>query len=997
MVINKYIIIFIFVYLLSIIKCGKICHSIANNCCSRPSGANMATARKGIWKCPKCGLHQIWKTRSRKSAKLDRRCSDCGKRARVTLDRSASGKGRLREVEVWERSKAASIDVLEEEAMRRNRWEASKGASSEVEVFPEQPNQSDLPNIWGIGWNPDTALEFVIPLDEGVAKKGLIQFIAERHDGHLNTVSECWDESERGVKFDGAEFNEFSISFISKLRERLSERLLEPNLSEMEDLEIIPRRVGSLYLERRAERFLIDVSLCLRRIAHYSSVTVEQRIQWQRWMTRTRLVDECLKDLFTSGLPTPDGESFGGKGFRSTWQEGIVACASAMTRAVDIPDEERHMADIVAPMIRDVGLAIAMGQTPIEVLSAQMGKSGSYMDGGHEGCGGRDLHIGNWQKGILPPTAPLPIASATTTGVALAAKRLGVRRFHLAPVGEGCSSSGEFWEAMNFAGVRGLPICFMIQNNQIALDTFASAQSGAETFGDKGASMGIPSWTIDGSDPASFYASAAVSREFAISGGGATLIHVETMRGCGHAHHHDELYLGSVSGNPPGYVDRGLISYWSEKDPIPNNRELLIEMGVGESELDVMVKEEKGLVDSSKRELEEMDWPEGNSVVKGVTSLQDATSHESQYSRIGKEFEVVESVLGPGEYSIEFSDAANSWTYSRAIQNAMAALADEFGNQMVFMGEDMEVAGAFGMNLPLKAKGHQDKLLDMPLSEAIIIHSATGAAIGGMRPLAEIQFGGFAALAINPLLNNAAQLRWRWGAEVPMTVRIPLGAKTRSGPFHANMIESWLANDPGLVLVSPSNPQDAYDLLIEAHHLPDPVVFLEHIGLYGLRGGKTGWGSSINQVVDINSVKERVAGGDISIGRARVLRGGKDISVVTWGAMVHVALQASKDLAKQGIEVEVIDLRTLLPFDSRTCIDSVIRTGRMIVLQESQWTGGFGHTVASRIVEEAFWRLESPPVVLGALDTPVPFSPTLEDHTIPNSVLVARHIERACV
>ena len=673
----------------------------------------------------------------------------------------------------------------------------------------------------------------------------------------------------------------------------------------------------------------------------------------------------------------------------------MVACASALIRAVDLPKNESHNADVVAPMIRDVGLALAMGQTAIEVLSAQMGKSESYMDGGHEGCGGRDLHIGNWEKGILPPTAPLPIASATTTGVALAAKRLGIGRFHLAPVGEGCSSSGEFWEAMNFAGVRGLPICYMIQNNQIALDTFASSQSGAETFGDKGHGMGIPSWTIDGSDPTSFYSSTAVSREFALSGGGATLIHVETMRGCGHAHHHDDLYLGAASGNPPGYVDRDLISYWSNKDPLPNHMEALIKMGVSEGELSEMVEKEQIAILRSREQLENMEWPEGNSVVMGVTSIQDAPSHENQLSRINRDLQQADQPLEPGELSIEFSDAPNSWSYSRSIQNAMATLADQFGDQIVFMGEDMEVAGAFGMNLPLKAKGHHKALLDMPLSEAIIIHSATGAALGGMRPLAEIQFGGFAALALNPLLNNAAQLRWRWGAEVPLTVRIPLGAKTRSGPYHANMIEAWMANDPGLILVAPSNPQDAYDLLIESHQLPDPVVFLEHIGLYGLRGGLTGWGDNINQIVDTKTVQKRVSRGQLSIGQSRVLRGGRDITIVTWGAMVHVALRASEEAAKNGIEVEIIDLRTLIPFDADTCIQSVIRTGRVIVLQEAQWTGGFGHTVASRIVEESFWKLESAPVVVGALDTPVPFSPTLEDHTIPSVEIVMRHIRKS--
>lgn len=953
----------------------------------------MVSARIGIWKCPECDLHQIWKTRSNRANKLDRKCSKCEKRVRTTLDRSSSGKGRTRSLEIWERDPRSKIGELVEETARRN-----AGISTEEGALdhPDDEPQSILPKIWGSGWKPEIPLEFPQKVSIERVRNELLGFIAERHDGHLDVVSDCCDNLKMSKYLDGENFHEFSEMLVSELKKRMSERLLGPNLSSLGKTEIIPRRTGEVFLERRMDRFLIDVTLCLRRMAHYHSITIEDRLQWQRWMIRTRLVDEQLKDLFTSGLPTPDGGTFGGKGFRSTWQEGVAACATAMNRAVDLPESERENADVVAPMIRDMGLALAMGQTPIEVLAAQMGKAESYMDGGIEGSGGRDLHIGNWEKRVLPPTAPLPIASATTTGVALAAKQMGVKRFHLAPVGEGCSSSGEFWEAMNFAGVRGLPICFMIQNNQIALDTFNSGQSGAETFGDKGHAMGIPSWTIDGSDPGMFYASSAVAREFAMADCGPTLIHVETMRGCGHAHHHDDLYLGSSSGNPPGYVDRDLLRYWSEKDPLPNHRELLIKLGVGEQMLNRILREEEVGIAAARSELEEMDWPEGNSVVRGVTSLFDATSHEHQLSRIDRERDALAAVLKSGEYGIEFSDAPNSWTFSRSIQNAMATLAEQFGEQMIFMGEDMEVAGAFGMNLGLKAKGHQTKLLDMPLSEAIIIHSATGAALGGMRPLAEIQFGGFASLAMNPLVNNAAQLRWRWGAEVPLTVRIPLGAKTRSGPFHANMIESWLTNDPGLVIVSPSNPQDAYDLLIESHHLPDPVVYLEHIGLYGLRGGMTGWGKSINQVVDTESVEKRLESGNSSIGTARIVRGGKDITIVTWGAMVHVALDAAREASKKGVEVELVDLRTLVPFDSETCINSVLRTGRLIVLQESQWTGGFGHTVSSRIVEESFWRMESPPIVIGALDTPVPFSPTLEDHTIPSVEVVVRHIERAC-
>ena len=951
------------------------------------------TGRRGIWRCPSCNTHQTWKSRERGTTRLDRKCTFCNTRIRVTLDRSDSGRGRKQQAEVWERPFDTSMQELQDEADLRN----SDGVELDSEGKSTGPvSQQDLPPLWGGGWRPKRPLEFSSPLPQETARSELMRFLVERHDGHIESAFECWNSLNPPERFNGTSFHEFSESFCNSFESSLAERVYEPGLATLAKQEIIPRRTGSSYLDRRAIRMMRDIALCLRRIAHTASISVEDRFQWQRWMHRTRALDEHLKDLFMDGVKTPDGSQFGGKGFRSTWQEGVVACATSMSRAIDLSEDSIAYADVVAPMIRDVGLALSMGQTPLEIFNAQMGKSNSYMDGGVDSAGGRDLHVGNWHKRVLPPTAPLPIASATATGVALAANRLARPRFHLAPVGEGCSSSGEFWEAMNLAGARGLPISFMIQNNQIALDTFTAGQSGAETFGDKGHSMGIPSWSIDGSDPAEFHTSTAVAREFALEGGGPTLIHVETMRGCGHAHHHDDLYLGAASGNPPGYVDRELLTYWSNKDPLPNHRDLLVRLGVSESKLSKMEAEEQALVDVARKEMEETAWPEGNSVTKGVTSLHDAATHSEQFDRFGVSLSGGEGPVPIGEVDVEFSDAANSWTYSKAIQNGMVSLADKYGDSIVFMGEDMEVAGAFGMNLPLKARGHSNKLLDMPLSEAIIIHSATGAALGGMRPLAEIQFGGFAALAMNPLINNAAQLRWRWGAEVPLTVRIPLGGKTRSGPFHANMIESWFANDPGLIIVFPSTPQDAYDLLVESHALNDPVVYLEHIGLYGLRGGNTGWGHSINQIVDTDSVHQRLANGDNSIGEARVVRGGKDVTIVTWGAMIHVALEAAEVAAKRGIEVEIVDLRTILPFDAKTCIESVRRTGRLIVLQESQYTGGLGHTVSSRILEEAFWNLENAPVVIGALDTPVPFSPPLEDHTIPTSELVTRHIRRMC-
>ena len=167
--------------------------------------------------------------------------------------------------------------------------------------------------------------------------------------------------------------------------------------------------------------------------------------------------------------------------------------------------------------------------------------------------------------------------------------------------------------------------------------------------------------------------------------------------------------------------------------------------------------------------------------------------------------------------------------------------------------------------------------------------------------------------------------------------------------------------------------------------------------MYGLRGGLTGWGDRIHMQVDTESVEHVIKSGETyKIGKANVVRGGSDATIVTWGAMVHVALKAAEALSTEGKEVEVIDLRTLAPFDSGTCVDSVNRTGRLLVLQEAQYTGGLGHTISSRIQEQCFWSLESPPVVVGALDTPVPFAPTLEDHTIPTAELVVDHLRNLC-
>ncbi len=848
------------------------------------------------------------------------------------------------------------------------------------------------PAIRAARWRPDLPE----PVDEiryADIVDAILQNVALRRPGHLPIIHALLQHLAPVME----DVDLMSSKALTSLEESLCSKLLttiEVSHPKKDEEELIPRRTWSEHLERDATRLMIDVRIAMARCVHERAAKLDDRLEWYTHMVRTRALDNVLKSLFVEGMETPDGDTFGGKGFRSLWQESIAAAAVALHRS----EEGEHTGDRVAPMIRDLGLALAMGDTPVSVIAAQMGKSGSPMDGGIEGAGGRDLHIGCWERGVLPPAAPLPIASATSVGLALAEQRRSEGRFTLACIGEGGSSNGEWWEALNLAAARGLPMAFILQNNQIALDTPVKNQSAVDLWADKAVAVGIPSWTIDGSDPATIYASVAVARDIAMSGHGPSLIHIETMRGCGHAHHHDDLYLGASSGQPPGYVDKDLLAYWQEKDPIDSTRRDLLERGVQEHDLEGIVSAANKEVDEARKFVEAMPWPNPETVTKGVFSFKDSPTHSDQIERFANsaESEDEENDDVQATVQVAFSDARDAWTYSKAIQQAMVAAADRWTDETIFIGEDMEIAGAFGMNLPLVAK-HRKSLIDAPLSESAIIHSATGAALAGMRPIAEIQFGGFASLAMNPLVNNAAMLRWRWGANVPLTVRIPIGARTSSGPFHAKPIEAWLSNDPGLVVLAPSIPQDAYDLLLDAVALPDPCVFLEHIGLYGLRGGRTGWGEIISQEVDTEGIHKDLdsSSGPHRIGTARKVRTGRDLTIITWSAMVHVALRAAERLETDyGIEVEIIDLRTLLPWDEETCIGSVNRTGRVMVLQEAQWTGGYAHTIASRVLESTFWNLETQPVVLGSLDTPVPFSPPLERHTVPSTDLVVKHVVR---
>ena len=311
---------------------------------------------------------------------------------------------------------------------------------------------------------------------------------------------------------------------------------------------------------------------------------------------------------------------------------------------------------------------------------------------------------------------------------------------------------------------------------------------------------------------------------------------------------------------------------------------------------------------------------------------------------------------------------ARSVTYAEAIRDALdeAMASDE---SVLLMGEDIGTyGGAFGVTSGLLEKYGEARVRDTPISEVGIVGIAVGAALVGMRPVAEMQFSDFTANAMDQLCNQAAKLHFMYGggAQVPMVLRAPTGSGTGAAAQHSQSIESWLANVPGLKIVMPSNAADARSLLTAAIADPNPVVFLEHKLLYKTKG----------------EVEAESYGGEL--GKAAVPHEGKDVSIVCWSAMVPKALAAGRSLKDQGIDAEIVDVRTLRPLDRRTLVDSVSKTGRLLVVHESPLTGGFGAEIAASVSEsEAFDFLEAPVKRLAGLETPIPYNPELEKGVVP--------------
>jgi 2-oxoisovalerate dehydrogenase E1 component len=807
-------------------------------------------------------------------------------------------------------------------------------------------------------------------------------FVAERHPLALTVAVDALEAVRRGA---GGESDKQIDALRAPFRRELARRLYDVLTAPAGIDETTPGVPAVRRLEQARAEIVESCDGFLAREAVRASLSADERREILRGMVLTRAVDNRLKQFFMGGEVRWGDKAFQGKGFRSLGQEAIYAGGIRLRRGPKYQDADGTWhGDVLAPVIRDLGMTLAMRhdeEAVRQVFSAQMGKSGPPMFG-------KDLHTGDWAWGVLPAAAPLAIGSLSIAGLAMGFRLQRSGRVAFSFIGEGGSSLGEWHEAINLCAVRKLPAVFCVQNNQTALSTPVPENSAARVFADKAAGYGIPGVTIDGTDPDAVAAAFTWAADRARAGAGPALIEIVAMRMCGHAHHDDMLYHGKESQPsweyPPlhegGYANRELYEFWSKRDPIARyaarlEGEKILERGA----LDAIKQWAADLVEQQARVVIAAAWPEPHEAAVGVFK------HEPPRARVevlDPEWRAARLEAGRDTAALPTLDAGLPFDKKGAtfLEAVMLGVGDALrADPRVFVyGQDVggQYGNAFLLLRPLLAE-FGERILNSPLAEGAVLGVCVGAALAGQRPIGEMQFNDFVATGFNQLVNNAAKIRYRWGGEVPMVVRMPWGGLRYAGPYHSQNTEPWFYRTPGLKIVVPSTPEDARGLMAAAVADPDPVLYYEHITLY--------------RDPRIKQALPATPPAPTPIGRAALRRAGSSLAMITYGAYVHHCLRVAAKLAADGIDAAVLDLRTLAPLDKEAILALACHCSRVLIVHEDSRTGGIGESVAATIQEEVFEWLDAPIRILGALDTPVPYSPPLEEFFLVSE----RDIERA--
>jgi pyruvate dehydrogenase E1 component alpha subunit len=563
-------------------------------------------------------------------------------------------------------------------------------------------------------------------------------------------------------------------------------------------------------------------------------------------------------------------------------------------------------------------------------------------------CKGRggSMHIADVEKGNLGATGIVGGNIPVATGAALAQEMQSTGRVVLCFFGDGASNTGNFHEALNLAGLWNLPVVYIIENNLYGMSVPVEHATAKMDFADRACAYGMPGEVVDGMDVLAVRDAVGRAVERARNGEGPSLVECKTYRWYGHSR-----------SDPRRYRTKEEEAAWKARDPIPNFAARLVEAGIAtEEEIDEVEEKVEQAIEEATEFALGSPMPPAEELELYVYAPFQWT--EADHAR---ERELRERCREGGA-------GTHKALYREALQEAMREEMDRDPNVFV-MGEDVGLyGGAYGATRTLFDEFGPDRVRDTPISEATIGGSAVGAAMCGLRPVAEIMYVDFTPLAMDQIANQGAKNRYMFGGKttVPMVIRTEGGAGRSIAAHHSQSLEALWVHFPGIYVVMPSTPYDAKGLLKAAIRDDNPCMFIEHKMLYGVEG----------YVPDEDYI--------IPFGVADVKREGSDVTVITYSRMVHRSLEAAGELAKEGIGVEVIDLRSLKPLDMETIAASVKKTGRVVGVTEAYRTGSFISELTARVQEELFDWLDAPIVRVAAADVPVPMSEPLEDAAIPS-------------
>jgi 2-oxoisovalerate dehydrogenase E1 component len=615
----------------------------------------------------------------------------------------------------------------------------------------------------------------------------------------------------------------------------------------------------------------------------------------------------------------------------SKWFSGIgqEAISAAVVSAMD-QDEW------IMPLHRNLGIFTGR-KMPLQKLFLQWQGSAEGFSNARE----RSFHFGSREHHVCGMISHLGPQLAVADGVALAYKLKKENKAALAFTGEGGTSEGDFHEAVNLAAVWDLPVIFLIENNGYALSTPVSEQYRCSTLATKGKGYGVEAIQIDGNNILAVYDTVKGVREYCIRKQKPYLIECMTFRMRGHE---------EASGTK--YIPSEMFERWGHKDPISSYEIHLLELGVLDADNIDQIR------DFYRKEIDQaIDVEEKQIVPDSAKELADMYAPVPDFPESENALPAPENTTGRPEKRL-----------IDGIREGLMQSMDKHEN-LILMGQDIaEYGGAFKITEGFLDKFGRNRVRNTPLCESAVLGAALGLSLEGFKSVVEMQFADFVTMGFNQIINNLAKIHYRWNQPADTVIRMPTGAGVGAGPFHSQSNEAWFAHTPGLKVVYPSNPEDAKGLLIAAINDPNPVLFFEHKALY----------RSISGPVPENYYHTE-------IGKAKVVQAGNMISIITYGAGVHWAV----DIAQKQPDVSfyILDLRTLLPLDYEAIREAVLNTGKVLILHEDTLTGGIGGEISAWITEHCFEALDSPVIRCASLDTAIPFSRDLEKNFLASARL----------